>query len=76
MLGLSCSIWDLVPDQEWSPGPLHWEQGISTPGPSGKSWALLSLALEGNPKCDRTLLADSVSPVFMYLILQIFCFWF
>ena len=37
--GLSRSIQDLVP---WAgfepPGPLHWEHGVLTTAPPGKSW--------------------------------------
>ena len=34
--GLSWGTWDLVPDQGWSPGPLHWEPGVLAAGPPGK----------------------------------------
>ena len=44
VLGLSCSLqtvsysmWDLVPEQGSDPGPLHWEHGVLTTGPPGKS---------------------------------------
>ena len=36
-LGLSCGLWDLVPEQEWNPGPLHWEHRVLTMVPPGKS---------------------------------------
>ena len=36
MPGLSCSMWDLFPDQGCNPGPLHWEHGILATGPPGK----------------------------------------
>ena len=34
---LSCSMWDLVPDQGSNPDPLHWEQGVLATGPPRKS---------------------------------------
>lgn len=37
MLGLSCGIWDLVPDQGSNPGFLHGELRVLTTGPLGKS---------------------------------------
>ena len=33
----SCSTWGLAPDQGSNPGPLHWERGVLTTGPPGKS---------------------------------------
>ena len=36
-LGLSCGLWDLVPEQGWNPGPLHWEHRVLTTAPPGKS---------------------------------------
>ena len=27
--GLSCGIWDLVPQPGMNPGPLHWESSLS-----------------------------------------------
>ena len=43
MLGLSCSMWDLVPDQ--GSNPLHWERGVLTTGPPGKPLpSILTLA--------------------------------
>ena len=37
VLGLSSGMQDLVPDQGSNPGPLHWECGVLTTGPPGKS---------------------------------------
>ena len=37
MRPLSCSMWDLVPDQRSKLGPLHWEHGVLATGPPGKS---------------------------------------
>ena len=42
--GLSCSMWDLVPDQGSNPDPLHWEHGVLATGPPGKS---LGVCLKG-----------------------------
>ena len=28
-LGLSCGMWDLVPEQGWNPGPLHREHSLN-----------------------------------------------
>ena len=44
-LGLRCGTWELLvascgiyfPDQGWNVGPLHWECGVLSPGPPGKS---------------------------------------
>ena len=33
----SCSMWDLVPDQGLNSGALHWNHGVLTTGPPGKS---------------------------------------
>ena len=33
----SCGMRDLFPDQGSNPGPLHWECGVLTTGPPGKS---------------------------------------
>ena len=33
---LSCGKWDLVPQPEINPGPLHWEHGVLVTGPPGK----------------------------------------
>ena len=30
-------MWDLVPDQGWNLGPLHWELGVLATGAPGKS---------------------------------------
>ena len=38
---LSCSMWDLVPDQGSNLGPLHWELGVLATGPPGKSQQFL-----------------------------------
>ena len=35
--GLNCGTWDLVPDQELNPCPLHWEHAVLATGPLGKS---------------------------------------
>ena len=35
--GLSCSMWDLVPDQELNPGSLHWELRVLAAGSPAKS---------------------------------------
>ena len=35
--GLSCYVWDLVPNQEFNPDPLHWEHKILVTGPPAKS---------------------------------------
>ena len=32
-----CSMWDLVPQPGIEPVPLHWEHGVLTTGPPGKS---------------------------------------
>ena len=37
LLGLSCSMWDLVPRPVVELGPLHWEWGVLATGPPGKS---------------------------------------
>ena len=36
-LGLSCSTWNLVPEQRPKAGPLHWESGVFATGPARKS---------------------------------------
>ena len=38
---LSCSVWDLVSWPGISPSPLHWELGVLTTGPPGKSLKLV-----------------------------------
>ena len=45
---LSCSMWDLVPDQGIDPGPLHWECRLAT-GPSGKSPLLVFILQKSKP---------------------------
>ena len=42
LLVLACGIYFL--DQESNPGPLHWEHGILTIGPPGKSSSFLLIA--------------------------------
>ena len=37
-LGLSCSMWDLVPWPGVEPGSLHWERRVLATGPPEKSW--------------------------------------
>ena len=37
VLGLSCGMWDIVPQQGIKPGPLHWEHRVLATGLSGKS---------------------------------------
>ena len=37
MQTLSCSMWDVVPDQESNLGPLHWELRVLVTGLPGKS---------------------------------------
>ena len=37
MWTLSCNMWDLVPQLGIEPGPLHWERGVLSSGPAGKS---------------------------------------
>ena len=42
LLVLACGIYFL--DQESNPGPLHWEHGVLTIGPPGKSSSFLLIA--------------------------------
>ena len=35
--GLNCGTWDLVPNQELNPCPLHWKHAVLATGPPGKS---------------------------------------
>jgi len=37
VLGLSCDMWDPVPDQGLNPGPLHWKDEVLATGSPGKS---------------------------------------
>ena len=48
---LSCSMWDLVPDQGSNLGPLHWELGVLATGPPGKSQQFL--IKDSNLSCRR-----------------------
>ena len=32
--GLSCSVWDLVPQPGIEPGPLHWDRRVLGTGPA------------------------------------------
>ena len=41
--GLSCGMWALVPQPGIEPRPLHWEHGVLTTGPPGKSGGRLSI---------------------------------
>ena len=49
---LSCSMQDLVPDQESNPGPLHWELRVLATGPPGKSVQFSSVAQSCPTLCD------------------------
>ena len=50
ILGLSCSMWDLVPWPGIEPRPLRWEQGVLATGPRGKSPKFLIFKLRWNPR--------------------------
>ena len=38
MLGLTCIMWDLVPDQGSNRGPLYWKHRVLATRPLRKSW--------------------------------------
>ena len=40
VLGLSCGMWGLFPDQGSEPGPLYWELKVLSTEPPGKSQEL------------------------------------
>ena len=62
VLGLSCSIWDLCCHgvlrhvrysfliRDWTHTPPHWELGVSTTGPLGKSCLFILYTILGWPK--------------------------
>ena len=41
-LGLSCSMWDLVPILRSNQSPLRWAFGVEAAEPPGKSYLVLS----------------------------------
>ena len=49
----SCGMWDLVPWPGIEPGPLHWEHGVLTTGPPGKSPYTNDLKLQHPPISGR-----------------------
>ena len=59
MRTLSCSTWDLVPWAGFSPSPLHWELGVLTTGPPGRS---LKLVFDTFGLCQALLCSVSLSP--------------
>ena len=49
-LDLSCGMQDLVPQPGIEPGPLHWELGVSAPGPPEKPPSSASQAHSGRER--------------------------
>ena len=78
-LGLSCSMWDLVPWPETEPGPLHWKHGVLTTGPPGKSSESFSMnelsTLEKMEKIQMFFLSSLWLPVIEVFRDKVVTFW-
>ena len=59
-LAVACRVW--FPDQGLNPDPLHWERGVLTIRPSGKSQKLLFLNVKTSLSCVPSLFLNLKLP--------------